>query len=72
MRKQLIVRYSFDIPKPLLDKVRTLSNQRKIDNHENPTQRAIIIELIEIGLLMLEPSGGSQSVPPLTYPLPHD
>jgi hypothetical protein len=56
-------RYSLDMPNPLLNRVRDLSLQRKKENKANKTQRAILLELIELGLSMLEPSNGSQSTP---------
>lgn len=54
-------RYPVDIPADVLGKIRLLSAQRKVENHHKKTQRAIIVELLEIGLLMLEPTNGSQS-----------
>lgn len=56
-------RYSLDMPNPLLNRVRDISLQRKKENQANKTQRAILLELIELGLSMLEPSNGSQSTP---------
>lgn len=56
-------RYPVDIPTEILGKIRLLSAQRKAQNHDKKTQRAIIVELLEIGLYMLEPTNGSQSTP---------
>jgi hypothetical protein len=57
---QEITRFSLDMPNPLLNKVRDLSLQRKKDKRPNKSQKAIILELLEIGLLMLEPANGIQ------------
>ncbi len=43
-------KYLLVAPKSLLDKIRLLSAQRKMQNHANRTQRAILIELLEKGL----------------------
>jgi hypothetical protein len=50
MENQTLVRYALDLPEALLNEIRLLSAHRKVEKHQNRTQRAIIIELIEAGL----------------------
>ncbi len=42
------------IPAPLLTKIRNISTARKNTEHPNRTQKAVIIELLETGLIFAD------------------
>ncbi len=50
MQTTPLVRYALDLPETILDEVRLLSAQRKVEKHAHRTQRAIIIEMLKKGL----------------------
>lgn len=51
--------YLLYLPNEVLNKVRTLSAKRKAEKANNRTQKDILIEMIEIGLMMTEPSNAT-------------
>ncbi len=51
-----ITKYVLEIPTEFLNKVRKISFERKNNNAPNKTQKAILNELLAIGLMMTEPS----------------
>lgn len=54
MQNTPLVRYALDLPEALLDKVRLISAERKVSKRKNKTQKAILVELLEKGLLFAD------------------
>ncbi len=52
----LFTRYALDLPTDLLDKMRNISYQRKMEKRDNRTLKAVVTELLEKGLLFANDS----------------
>lgn len=52
--KEKIIKYSLDVPVSILGQIQILSAKRKAFGLENRTQKSVFIELIKIGLELID------------------